>query len=234
MRSQLKVNGLLLAGVMCFFLFRWEWVQHPVWHPWSLPLAGVVIYIDAGHGGPDGGAGDADQLEKDIALSVTKKLEVYLEGQGAVVILIREKDHDLAPKETKGYSKRKTIDLSNRLKMINNSEADLFLSVHLNSMPSTKWRGAQTFFSPVRRENKPLAKSIQSELIRNLQNTKREAKSIDSVYLLKKANKIGALVEIGFLSNPDEEALLQQNNYQKKVAFSIYEGVTKFMEAQKK
>ncbi len=234
MKNQIKVNVLLLSGVMCFFLLRWEWVQHPVWHPWSLPLAGVVIYIDAGHGGPDGGAGDADTLEKDIALNVTKKLEVYLEGQGAIVKLIRENDRDLAPKDTKGYRNRKTIDLHNRLEIINNSDADLFLSVHLNSIPSAQWRGAQTFFSAVRKENEPLAKSIQSELVRNLQNTKREAKSIDSVYLLKKANKIGALVEIGFLSNPEEEALLQKSDYQKKVAFSIYEGVTKFIESERK
>ena len=80
-------------------------------------------------------------------------------------------------KDTKGYSRRKVEDLKKRLEMINKPEIDFFVSIHLNSIPSPRWSGAQTFFAPHYRENERAAKFIQDELKINLENTKREAKS---------------------------------------------------------
>ncbi|MBX4340793.1 N-acetylmuramoyl-L-alanine amidase, partial [Mycobacterium tuberculosis] len=99
--------------------------------------------IDPGHGGPDGGAVGTEHLEKDIALAISKQIRDYLQEQGALVLLTRERDTDLADKDMKGYSKRKGEDLRKRLELINDSEADMYLSIHLNAIPSRQWSGAQ-------------------------------------------------------------------------------------------
>ncbi|MYL43707.1 N-acetylmuramoyl-L-alanine amidase CwlD [Virgibacillus salexigens] len=195
----------------------------------SLPLSGKTIVIDPGHGGPDGGAvGKDDTQEKDIALEVSKKLQKYLQQSGALVYLTREEDTDLAAKETKGLARRKSEDIRNRLKFIKDKEADLFITMHLNALSSTRWSGAQTFYYPGKDENKHLAKMIQAEIIRNLENTTRTALPINSVYLLKHANIPTALVEIGFLSNERERELLKSGDYQQQMAASIYEGILRY------
>ncbi|GGH74611.1 germination-specific N-acetylmuramoyl-L-alanine amidase [Compostibacillus humi] len=195
----------------------------------SLPLSGKVIVVDPGHGGPDGGAVGADgTLEKDIALNVSFKLRDFLQQAGAEVYMTRETDRDLAQEGTKGLSRRKSEDIRQRLAIIEMKNPDLFVSIHLNALSSTRWRGAQTFYYPSREENKHLARLIQEEIIRNLENTNREALSIDGVYLLKQVKSPGALVEIGFLSNAEERELLKQEIYQEKMAASIYEGILRF------
>ncbi len=199
-----------------------------VWNSWNLPLSGKFIIIDPGHGGVDGGAMNGDIQEKDIALEISLKLRDYLQQQGALVQMIREDDTDLAPEGMKGYSRRKTEDLKKRVEIINESEADLFISVHLNAIPSPKWSGAQTFYYGTFKENEEVAKFIQDELRTNLGNTTRSAKAINGVYLLKTAKKPGALVEVGFLSNPQEKSLLIQDKYQDKVAASIYTGINRY------
>ncbi|KAF0993565.1 N-acetylmuramoyl-L-alanine amidase CwlD [Geobacillus sp. TFV-3] len=196
--------------------------------PWNLPLSGRIIVLDPGHGGPDGGAVGGEVVEKDIALNVAKKLRDYLQQQGALVLMTRETDRDLASPSTRGYSRRKTEDLLERTAFVNRSNADLFISIHLNAIPSPRWRGAQTFYYGSFIENERLAKFIQEELRRNLENTHRLAKMIDTVYLLKHANIPGALVEVGFLSNPDERELLASDGYQTKLAASIYKGVLRY------
>ncbi len=229
MVSKLKLLGIIGALGILLFIIEYKILDKNTWDSWNLPLSGKIIYIDPGHGGPDGGAGDERALEKHIALNVSLMIRDYLQEQGALVIMTREKDLDLADESTKGYSRRKVEDLKKRLKLINQSEADLFLSIHLNSIPSPRWSGAQTFYNPKYEENKELAKAIQSELKRNLENTDREAKGLQSVYILKNAKKAGALVEIGFLSNPQERSRLLQKDYQQKISASIYQGVLNYL-----
>ena len=198
--------------------------------PWSPPLSGKTIVIDPGHGGPDGGAVGSDETEeKDISLAVSKMLQSYLQQNGALVYLTREEDTDLADESTKGLARRKAEDIRNRLEFIHEKEPDFFLTVHLNAVPSSRWKGAQTFYYPSFDENGHLAKMIQEEIIRNLENTNRSPLVINGVYLLKHAKAPGALVEIGFLSNPEEQALLTQEDYQRKMAVSIYEGVLRYL-----
>ncbi|NBJ70785.1 MULTISPECIES: N-acetylmuramoyl-L-alanine amidase CwlD [Clostridia] len=213
-------------------------IQLPIANPlsfnvgssFSLPLSGKTIVIDPGHGGPDGGAvGKDDTQEKDISLEVSKKVQKYLQQVGAIVYLTRETDKDLASPDVKGLSKRKSEDIRNRLAFINKKEADFFITLHLNALPSSKWRGAQTFYNPLKDENKHLAEMIQAELIRNLENTNRVALAINNVYLLKHAEVPGALVEIGFLSNAEERELLKNSDYQQKVAASIYKGILRYI-----
>jgi N-acetylmuramoyl-L-alanine amidase len=117
--------------------------------------------------------------------------------------------------------------------MINHSDIDLFVSIHLNAIPSSRWSGAQTFYAPHHEENERVAKFIQDELRRNLGNTTRKAKPLNKVYILKNAKKPGALVEVGFLSNPTEKASLKKESYQKKIADSIYRGIIRYYTNEK-
>ncbi|MBA2876941.1 N-acetylmuramoyl-L-alanine amidase CwlD [Thermaerobacillus caldiproteolyticus] len=230
---KVKLWGAVIGFVMLIIFLQYIFTDTSSTKSWNLPLSGRIIVLDPGHGGPDGGAVGGEVIEKDIALHVAKKLRDYLQQQGALVLLTREDDSDLADKDTRGYSRRKVEDLRKRVKFINESEADLFISIHLNAIPSPRWRGAQTFYYGSLIENERLAKFIQAELRRNLENTDRSAKVINTVYLLKYAKKPGALVEVGFLSNPEERELLASDQYQTKLAASIYNGVLRYFSNEK-
>ncbi|MCY9659347.1 N-acetylmuramoyl-L-alanine amidase CwlD [Paenibacillus chondroitinus] len=233
--SSLKLALSTLLVALVVFIYAYELPATKTWSDWTLPLSGKTIALDAGHGGPDGGASSKEGvIEKDINLAITLQLRDYLQQAGALVVMTRETDTDLADPSTKGYSKRKTEDLHNRADMINEKNADMFLSVHLNSIPSPKWKGAQTFYYTNNPNNSNLAALIQLELKRNLENTDRVAKPADkTVYLLKTLKIPSALVEVGFLSNPDEARLLADEKYQKMVAAAIYQGVLRFYAGEK-
>ncbi|WP_223068746.1 N-acetylmuramoyl-L-alanine amidase CwlD [Paenibacillus caui] len=201
---------------------------------WSLPLAGKMIALDAGHGGPDGGASSKDGIiEKDINLSVALYLRDYLQQAGAIVYMTREEDKDLADPGTSGLSKRKTEDLKRRVRLIEEKEAKLLVSIHMNSIPSNRWKGAQSFYHPSHPESGVLADLVQEELRRNLENTDRVAKGADYVYLLKEMKIPSVLVEVGFLSHPEESKMLGDEAYQRKVAAAIYKGVLRYEAGEK-
>lgn len=230
--GRLTKVGLWLVGValLIVLISLPDYKNEPVGTRWSLPLSGKTIVIDPGHGGPDGGArGGDDTEEKDIALIVAKKLQTYLQQSGAIVYLTRETDTDLAAKETKGLSRRKAEDIRKRLDFIHDKEADFFVSVHLNALQATQWHGAQTFYYPESNEGKHLAKMIQAEMTKQLENTNRTALSLNHIYLLKHAKVPGALLEIGFLSNEKERKQLKNEDYQEKVAASIYHGMLRYV-----
>ncbi|WP_374724271.1 N-acetylmuramoyl-L-alanine amidase CwlD [Calidifontibacillus erzurumensis] len=225
MKRQIKFFIFICGTVLLFFLFQYQFSILNTWDSWSLPLSGKVIVVDPGHGYPDPGAGPEGAYEKDIAFNISLLLRDYLQEAGALVIMTREDDNDLADKDLKGYSRRKTQDLMRRVELINNSNSDLLISVHLNSLPSPRWSGAQTFYYPRFEENKRLAELIQKEMQINLGNTVRHAKAINHVYVLKEAKMPSVLVEAGFLSNPAEREKLKTKAYQDKVAASIYQGI---------
>lgn len=217
-----------LAIVLILFLVPVKQVEE-MWRVVPMPLAGKVIVLDPGHGGPDGGAVGKDKTnEKAITLAVAEKTRDYLEEAGAIVYLTREEDTDLAGDDVQGLSKRKSIDIRNRLKLIHEKEADLFISIHLNALPAKQWSGAQTFYDGSNLENKHLAEMVQAEIIRNLANTDRVPLEIRHMYLLKHAEVPGSLVELGFLSNDKELELLKQSDYQEKLAASIYQGILRY------
>lgn len=234
MNRKLKIGAFALGLIVLFLILQYDFTEDDSWESWNLPLTGKMILLDAGHGGPDGGAGDKGALEKEIALDVTLKVRDYLQQQGALVLMTREDDRDLAPDGTRGYSRRKVEDLKKRLEMINKSGAEFFVSIHLNAIPSPRWSGAQTFYASRLDENARAAKFIQDELRRNLENTTRKAKVLnEEVYILKHAKIPGSLVEIGFLSNPQERANLKKEEYQEKVAASIYTGILRYFSKEK-
>ncbi|WP_244906754.1 N-acetylmuramoyl-L-alanine amidase CwlD [Neobacillus soli] len=230
---RLKIISFIVGLFVLFLILQHDFIEDDSWKNWNLPLSGKIILLDPGHGGPDGGAGTGETLEKDIALEITLKVRDYLQQQGALVIMTRETDKDLADPGTRGYSRRKVEDLKKRLKMINNGDNDLFVSIHLNAIPSARWSGAQTFYAPHHEENARAAKFIQEELRKNLENTTRKAKPISNIYILKNAKKPGVLVEVGFLSNPTEKENLKKDSYQEKVAISIYQGIIRYYTNEK-
>jgi N-acetylmuramoyl-L-alanine amidase len=226
--KKLKWGIIVLICVLLFVVVKIQFWDNSSWQTWSLPLSGKVIVIDPGHGGPDGGAVGGDVIEKDISLAISLQLRDYLQEAGAVVYMTRENDKDLAGSDTSGLSRRKSEDLKARANLINNADADFFVSIHLNAIPSSKWRGAQVFYHPSLDESEKASKFIQDEIRDVLKNTNRLAKPIKNVYLLRASEIPGSLVEVGFLSNPDERSLLQSDEYQDKMAATIYRGILRY------
>ncbi|MGN7457552.1 N-acetylmuramoyl-L-alanine amidase CwlD [Paenibacillus pasadenensis] len=203
---------------------------------WTLPLSGKTVVLDAGHGGPDGGAvSKSGLIEKDLNLAIALQLRDYLQQAGAIVYVTREGDQDLAGAETKGYKSRKTEDLVARARFVEEKKADLMVSIHMNSIPSPRWSGAQTFYYPNHEGNPALAYLIQDEIRLNLANTNRSAaKAPNTVYLLKAVKTApSALVEVGFLSHPGEAARLADGTYQRQVAASIYKGILRYSSGER-
>ena len=143
---------------------------------YELPLLGKIIYLDAGHGGVDVGANYKNIYEKDINLSIVKILASKLENMGATVYLTRYGDYDLS---NVGVRYRKRSDLYNRAKVINNSTADIYISIHLNSTTSSVWSGAQVFYDDVNNDNIILANFLKESI-----GTKREVVEISDMYFV--------------------------------------------------
>lgn len=181
-----------------------------------------VILIDPGHGNKDPGSVVGDVYEKDINLKISLMLKEELENQGAKVIMTRDGDYDLAyPKA----SYRKKSDFDNRIKLINNSKADLYLSIHLNYLSNSKYYGPQVFYD---KDNKALAEILQQTFNKEL-NTNRDIKKIpSSTYMYDKLKVPGVLIECGFLSNTNERELLKTDKYQKSLAKTITKSLIKY------
>lgn len=193
----------------------------------KLRLFGRVIYLDSGHGGRDPGTIYKDIYEEDINLEISLKLQEELEKEGAIVYQTRYGDYDLSNNYT---SERKKSDLNNRAKIINESGADIYISIHLNSISSSTWSGAQVFYDDVNSKNYDFAILMQDQLKKDLKTT-REVKEISTMLMNRKITIPGLLIEAGFLSNPHDRYLLQRSDYQKKIAKSIKNGIIKYFES---
>ena len=177
-----------------------------------------IVIIDAGHGGKDPGKiGVNDVLEKDLNLQIAKKVKENLEKQKVTVIMTREDDT---------AEDGKMADMKKRVEIGNNSNADIFVSVHLNKIPQNQYWGWQTFFRKNDEASTKLEKSIQNGLNQAIQKeNKREALKIEDKYIVKNVKIPITIVECGFLSNEEEERLLQTDEYQDKLAWGIYSGI---------
>lgn len=187
------------------------------------PLQGVTIVLDAGHGGRDDGAQAGKIKEQGINLNIVMFLKEKLEKSGAKVILTRDDDYDLASEDAKN---RKRDDMEKRMALINQEDTDLFLSIHLNAYPNTSVKGAQAFYEKNNEVSKVFADIIQKHL-KELTGTNMTSKTGD-YYLLNNANKIGSLVECGFLSNAGDRAKLVTEEYQKKLAQSLHDSIAEY------
>lgn len=190
----------------------------------DLELLGKVIYLDPGHGGVDPGALYKDIYEADINLEISKKLMNVLEKKGAIVYLTRDGNYDLSANNAVN---RKRSDLSRRANIINRSLCDLYLSIHLNADVTTTWRGAQVFYDDVNEKNVKIAQIMQQVLKEDLKTT-REYKLTNDMYLHKRTTRPGVLIEVGFITNPNDRYLLLKEDYQLKVANTITRGIIKY------
>lgn len=215
-KYKIYVFLFLTIGILCF---NYTYASNN-----SLPLLGKIIYIDPGHGGLDPGALYKTINEKDINLEISKKIEESLTRQGAIVYMTRYGDYDLSANNT---INRKRSDLSRRSNIINRSNCDLYLSIHLNAETSSTWRGGQMFYDDINTKNKQIAEIFQ-KLFKEKLNSNREYKKVNDLYLQKRAKVPGILIEVGFLSNPNDRYLLKQDSYQSKVADVITEGVIEY------
>ena len=192
-----------------------------------------IVIIDAGHGGFDGGAvSDDGTVEKDINLSIALYLQEYLAIFNIKTIMIRETDCSVEDNGLNTIRQKKTSDLHNRMKIMEETDNAIFVSIHQNKFPDGKYNGTQVFYSPkTKEESQVLAQTIQDYIVNTLQkDNKRQIKECGtSVFLMYNAVKPAVLVECGFLSNYEETQRLKSSEYQKKIAFCIAMGIQNYL-----
>ena len=196
----------------------------------SLPVSGKVIVVDAGHGVPDEGAESSNgTTEAETNLKIALKLQNLLEQSGSTVILTRSDENAIYDLDSKTLKQKKISDIHNRVKIGNESQADIFVSIHLNKIPQPQYDGWQTFYREGDEESAKLAKQIQENLNKTIdKENNRIAKTIDNIYIIKHVKIPTTIVECGFLSNPEEEKKLLDDEYQNKLAWGIYNGIINY------
>lgn len=205
------MNKYKLLIIICFF-FLTLFLPKVTATIKGYSLIGKVICLDSGHGGVDVGAQNTNIIEKDLNLILSKKLEKELTARGAIIYQTREGDYDLS----KTTINRKRSDLYNRAKYINKINPDMYISIHLNSTTSANWRGLQIFYTNKNKKNKEIAEQITDYLKDNIKNV-RDIKQDNNYYMYKYIKSPGILIEAGFISNPDDNYLLRQPEYQDRL-----------------
>lgn len=192
-----------------------------------------TIILDPGHGGDDSGAVSPNStLEKDLNLQISLKLRNILKAAGFDVVMTRETDTALHGGIKK---KKKRADLNERLKIIkasqkNNKNGSIFISIHQNNFPVTKYSGSQIFFSQNNPKSEVLAECIRKSILDMIQKDNKRELKIDNgnIFLLKHSNLPSCLIECGFLSNSEEEQKLKQDSYQNQLVFCIFCGICNY------
>lgn len=190
---------------------------------------GLTVVLDAGHGGTDPGKiGVNGEKEKELNLEITMLLKEKLEKQGIQVVLTRDSDGGLYDEQS---NNKKVQDLQRRCELIHKTSPRCAVSIHQNSYTTPEVKGAQVFYYTNSVEGKKLAEGLQTALVEGVDpENHREAKGNTSYYLLKKTDVPLAIVECGFLSNPEEAGLLATKEYQEKVAEAVCTGILKYLE----
>lgn len=188
-----------------------------------------TVIIDAGHGGEDGGATSyTGTLESQINLQIALRLDDLMHLLGIRTVMIRNSDFSVS---TGGDSiaARKVSDLKERVRIINETEDAIMLSIHQNHFTDSRYRGAQVFYAPTK-NSETIAKELQTALIQTVNTgSNRQIKKADGIYLMQHIKCPGVLVECGFLSNPTEEANLKSDTYQKKLCCVIACTISSFI-----
>ena len=192
-----------------------------------------LVVIDAGHGGFDPGKVGIDgQLEKDINLSIAKKLKAYLEASDVNVVMTRDTDTGLYPS---GDSHKKVSDMRRRCDIINEARPDLVVSIHQNSYHQEEINGGQVFYYKTSQNGKRLAEILQERFDYVLgEANRRVAKANDNYYLLLHVKEPIVIVECGFLSNRKEAKALESEDYQDRMAWTIHMGVMEYLNTDEK
>ena len=196
-------------------------------------ITGRVIIIDAGHGGEDAGAVARDgTLEKDLNLSIALELGKQLSEKGYTVVYTRTSDKMLYSAEENIKGMRKLSDLKGRLKVAEDYQDSLFISIHVNSYGAEKCSGMQVYYTDGNEESRSLASYIQSNTKDRLQQeNNRKIKSGKHIFLLENSSVNTVLVECGFITNESECKKLSEKEYQKQLCFAIVCGIIEYEES---
>lgn len=192
-----------------------------------------TVVVDPGHGGEDGGAVSPNgTLESGLNLEISLRTRELLRFLGLSVRMTRETDVSVYGPEAGTVSEKKVSDLKNRVRLVNETEDAILVSIHQNMFPESKYRGAQVFYARTA-GSRELAEGLQTLFDTELDpSNHRQAKESGEIYLLSRIHCPGILVECGFLSNPEEERLLQTETHQKKLAAVICAALTTQLAAQ--
>lgn len=191
-----------------------------------------VIVLDAGHGGFDGGCVSVEGIpEKGINLSILLRVRDLLEISGYKVEVTRDSDISIHDTGIEGIANQKSSDMDNRLALFNKHDNAVCVSIHQNQFTDPVYSGAQMFYSATNSRSEELARTIQKSFSENLQpENKREIKLCGKeLFLCYFSDNPTVMVECGFLSNPEEAALLNTEEYQEKVALTIFNGINNFV-----
>lgn len=197
----------------------------------STPATNKTIILDAGHGAPDYGTqSPSGTTEQELNLAITLKLQQLLEQSGTKVILTRSDDNGIYEVDKDSIRSKKVSDMKNRVYIGNNSEADIYVSIHMNYYTDSQYSGWQTFYQSNSEESKSLATIIQQSLNENIGQNKRNPMAIKGAYIMDKVEIPAVIVECGFLSNKSDEEKLKTYEYQSQLAWGIYIGIQKYFE----
>lgn len=187
-----------------------------------------------------GGTSSKNGIEEaSINLQIALKLQKLLEQSGSTVILTRSDENGIYELDAASIREKKISDMNKRVDIGNNSQADIYVSIHLNYYSDPKYSGWQTFYQHQSSDSQELAKIIQQQLNNNFdKSNERKPMAIKGVYIMDKVTVPTVIVECGFLSNSEEEGLLQTNEHQNDIAWGIYMGLQQYfyeqsMKAQK-
>ena len=220
-----KVFGGIVALLLCllFVLFILNRGPEPVAAFSPQRFSGHVLVIDAGHGGEDGGAVSFSGVkESTINLEISQKLNLIAGFWGANTVMLRSSDVSLHDDSAKTLHEKKVSDLNHRISVIESHPDAVLISVHQNSFTNQKYSGAQVFYAGT--EGSSLLGDYTQEVLRQSLdpgNTRQAARISNSVYLMSHISCPAILVECGFLTNPAEDAMLQNDSYQKKIAAAL-------------
>lgn len=186
--------------------------------------AGYTLVIDAGHGGEDGGTSSADGTkEKDLNLIFSKKLEELFKSAGVRTTMTRSEDKLLYDPLSDYKGRKKILDAKERIRIVNECENPVFVSIHMNAFPESKYRGLQVYYSKNDPFSADLAEAVQSSVHELIQKDNgRKTKAARDIFLLDRISSPAILIECGFLSNPEEATLLSEEEYQNLLSFVIF------------
>lgn len=233
------LGGILCAGGALLLCGGYSLLTRHMGDAAPVSLSGAeerpMIVLDAGHGGMDGGCSSANgDVEKNINLSILLHLRELLEMSGYSVMVTRDTDISIHDQGVEGIANQKSSDMDNRLKIFNSSDNAICISIHQNQFTDPKYSGAQMFYSDSHPASGTLAQTIQNQFVSFLQpeNTREIKLCGKELFLCYYSENPTVMVECGFLSNPDEAALLVTEEYQQKVAFTIYAGLMEYLSAE--
>lgn len=193
----------------------------------------TCVIIDAGHGGEDGGAISCSGIkESNFNLEISKRINDLLNLIGVRTYMIRCEDISIYKEGSHTIAAKKVSDLKERVRIINQTENAVLISVHQNYFHDSKYSGTQVFYANTN-NSEQLAKNLQQNFKTALQpNNKRQAKKTSGIYLMEHITCPGVLIECGFLSNPKEEAYLRDAEYQKDITAVISCTLSNYLDRQ--